>query len=544
MLPFLVHAAAAAGPPSGAWFTYELAQDVRGTGGEYVGYRDRTRSTGRYELTTSADGIAVRARYDWTFASDDGKSERGTEDRAVTVALPDRRYTSPIDLDDEALASADPGQLAAWFWIDPGTADGAAVRVLDMDCVRLPGLSPVPGRDGLTGVLVDCTGEGDRDDDYGRFRFDFHERYWYDAVTGLVLATRYTETDRGTFEGRQAAFSLEEGLDLTGASYVAVTRTPARSEPSDETALAAALLGQLCVFAGVVVAGGAFLVWLVRAVARNQAPPEQVRGAFGETALARVADPLALTAYEPACTTHFGPFLEDFVRKALAAGDPVAVATAGGKLVGLAWNDREASVATVLTSDTATANGLLRWIEGKDFFSEHRHRRHDGEPWFNVHETYVVLALDAVADVPYDTGLVGRMTDGERPAVEALCAAVFEVGASRWLGTQLDQGDLAYVARVDGKVVGFALATACGDHGRLHTLAVDPAHRDRGIGGELVRARLTALARLGVRRALVEIASWNVASLHLARQAGFVDAGELFVETTSRARAKRTIVRR
>jgi ribosomal protein S18 acetylase RimI-like enzyme len=294
----------------------------------------------------------------------------------------------------------------------------------------------------------------------------------------------------------------------------------------------------------VLAAAGAGIAWLVRAVARSQEPPARVTGAFGETALARLEDPLALGALEPACSTHFHPFLEDFVRKALAAGDPVAVATAGGKLVGLAWNDREASIGTVLTSDTATANGLLRWVEAKDFFSEHRHRRHDGEPWYNVHETYAVLALEPVPEVSYDTGLVARMTEGDGPAVEALCAAVFEVGASRWLRAQLDQGDVAFVAKIDGKVVGFGLATACGDHGRLHTLAVDPAHRDAGIGRELVRARLTALSRLGVRRALVEIASWNVASLHLARQAGFQDVGELYVETTSPARAKRTIVRR
>src|SRR5687768_16237030 len=100
----LVPSALAAAPPAGAWFAYSYREDVRGTGGDYVGYSDATRATGRYEVTSvAADEVVFHARYDWTYANAEGKKERGNEDRTTSFGLPDRRYRQRIDLDDERL---------------------------------------------------------------------------------------------------------------------------------------------------------------------------------------------------------------------------------------------------------------------------------------------------------------------------------------------------------------------------------------------------------------------------------------------------------
>jgi ribosomal protein S18 acetylase RimI-like enzyme len=181
---------------------------------------------------------------------------------------------------------------------------------------------------------------------------------------------------------------------------------------------------------------------------------------------------------------------------------------------------------------------------GAEFFSEHRHQGPAGLQ-FNVHEDWKVLVRAGTAELPYDRLVVRRFQPADRDAVLALLKLVWQLDAARWLDAQLAAGDLAYVAVLDGAVVGFALAQVVGADARFHLNVVHPAHRDRGLGGELVRARLTALHHLGVERVLVEVASWNVASLHLLRRHGFEDAGELFVESSRRIRRQPgAIVRR
>jgi len=136
------------------------------------------------------------------------------------------------------------------------------------------------------------------------------------------------------------------------------------------------------------------------------------------------------------------------------------------------------------------------------------------------------------------------MTRGDLPAVTRLAKQVFKTPSRRWIAANLDSGDLAYVAVVDGAIVGFGFACVCGDHGRLHTLAVHPDHRGKGIAKELHRARLEAMRRMGVTSVLDEIADWNLASIRISSLSGFQPVGRMWVETVRTKRVEKTIVRR
>jgi len=57
---------------------------------------------------------------------------------------------------------------------------------------------------------------------------------------------------------------------------------------------------------------------------------------------------------------------------------------------------------------------------------------------------------------------------------------------------------LSFVARSEGKLVGTALCGTDGRRGFLYHLAVRPDLRGRGLGGELARSCLSALAARGV----------------------------------------------
>ncbi len=557
IVPVLTAAAAKPLPP--AWFEYTVTTVVSGTGGAYEGYLDTTEASGRYELAPGEGGVRVSAHYGWSYTSSEGKRESGRVDRETSFDPVLRRYTGAVvDLDDPEYAGMPPGELATWLWLDPQQPQGSTVRVLATECAVLERAVEVP-RLGVKGHHVRCSGSGHRRDDYGDMAYDWTEDWWYDAGSGWVLAQDLEERNTGTVEGMSGTFVRRSTLALTSASYVAVTAPPPRPAPVEVAhhRESPSPVGGCVALFGV---AGTLGVWavmllvpigLVWAVTRSRRVPDTLTGtAYATVRIAPLGDPLALVGKDTtACSKHFGPFLEDFVERARAAGDPVWTATTeDGRIVGLAWFEREAEIGTVLCSDPKIAANFARRLnEGKpaEFFTEHRHML-AGKPWFNLHERWIVLARRADEELAVDTSTVRRYTAADRTDVLPLLQNEW-AGASTfggWLDRQIERGDPAFVALVEGKVVGFALATVVGTSGRLALSVVAPAHRDRGLGSELVRARLTALHRLGVERVIVEVADWNVAPLHVLRKAGFEDAGELFVESSSPTRRRRAVVRR
>lgn len=69
--------------------------------------------------------------------------------------------------------------------------------------------------------------------------------------------------------------------------------------------------------------------------------------------------------------------------------------------------------------------------------------------------------------------------------------------------------DLFFVALVDGRVVGTAMAGYDGHRGWLYSIAVDAVHRGRGIGSRLVRHAEAALVRRGCVKINLQLADGN-----------------------------------
>ncbi len=83
-----------------------------------------------------------------------------------------------------------------------------------------------------------------------------------------------------------------------------------------------------------------------------------------------------------------------------------------------------------------------------------------------------------------------------------------------------------YLARdASGAVVGFCSFWRVLDELHLNNLAVAPPHRGSGIGTALIRAVLREGARLGARRATLEVRRSNDAAQRLYARLGFVQAG-------------------
>jgi len=103
-------------------------------------------------------------------------------------------------------------------------------------------------------------------------------------------------------------------------------------------------------------------------------------------------------------------------------------------------------------------------------------------------------------------------------------------GYASFLGTQLDEADVTVmVAERDGEVVGYVYAAVeprdwmslRDSAGVIHDVIVDPAHRQGGVGRQLVGAALAFLKERGAPRVVLQTAERNEASQRLFEHAGF-----------------------
>ncbi|MEW5760335.1 MAG: GNAT family N-acetyltransferase [Candidatus Thermoplasmatota archaeon] len=508
--------------------------------GEYEGYNDKTESSGRYEIDSSNETVArIHAVYSWSYENSEGKSESGKENRFIELSIKTRKYTSQMtDLDE--YDEYDALNLSIWFWIPPNVNVGDKIQILD-DTFTVIDLDVTVWSNWLPkkAIMLQATGTGKRDDEYGTFTYAYTDTYYFDQNSGYIIAERYREEDSGSWKGKEATFVLTEKLDVTSTSY------PITIDYISLTGVVGSISGVvlLCVFISYKIR------W--RTIKINISP-------YGEVRIYRIRGLRKFQLLQNNATKNFGPYLEDFVNKALLARDIVAVATFSTAIIGFAVYNREAKIGTILCESTEVTETLRRYIGIKDFFSEVRHSvsekiMQEAAIWgtqienpnaYNVFDTYQILMLDNIPEVTYDTALISRMKEEELPEIEKIAKKVYGVKSRRWLKAQFQSGDVGFVARVDGKIVGFSFATYANGQGRIHTLTVLPEYRGLGIGKELMRARLRILYDMGVASVITEIAYWNLASLQIAYNHGFKQVGTMYVETARTQRIKKNIVRR
>ena len=549
-------ALAQARPPEGAWLRYRFEQRLEDGRGAYDGYHEWTRAHARYELEDVSDaGFTAHARYAWGYQSPE-TARTGVEDRRARIRLPDRRYTSErTDSSDYDSSSA--SELAAWMWIPPDIRVGESVPIFDRRFeIEQRDVPVLVAGEMRSAIRATSAFQSTRDDEYGSFRTSIEDQYWFDAATGMFLREEHVERARGNFDGRSASFTLRTEIEVVDASYAPnpspppepdYSVAPAVERPSSGASDDGSAMFVMVVLGLTLVAG---LWWLVRRARRPRSMPSRMADgtAFRIETCARVPElPSGLSE-------HLDPFVAHMAGVASASGNRVCIATTSAGTVGLAIEDRAGRVATIFARDSDVCEALRRTLGTTELFSERRHptlasvvRVDASAPAhaYNVYETFDVLRLtERPADLGYDAELVDPMTDGDRDAVLALLTEVYGMPCGPWLDAARAAGDLAWVARQGGAIVGFAMATLVGAHARLHTLTVRETLRGKGIGTALYRARLRALFDMGATEVVTECATWNVAALELAHGHGFAKVGAMYVESAQSTRVERRFVRR
>lgn len=86
---------------------------------------------------------------------------------------------------------------------------------------------------------------------------------------------------------------------------------------------------------------------------------------------------------------------------------------------------------------------------------------------------------------------------------------------------------LSFVAEVDGCIAGCVFAGHDGRRGYLYHLAVDAAHRGRGVGRALVNGALSALAREGIAKIHIDVLQDNEEGLRFWSAMGWSERNDI-----------------
>ncbi len=330
---------------------------------------------------------------------------------------------------------------------------------------------------------------------------------WFDPSTGFVIAEYYNEQDSSPF----GSFQWQEQVFTTSASFpIAIDY--------------AQLLG---VYVGVPLIPTALIV----AVYVHRNGPRRVKHGsptLGPTRARRVRRVRRLRDAKIPAGTSYAPFVRTAIRRAIGLRDPVYLATSGSTVQGIYTYDHADRIGSIVAVDPAVVRTFLSMRKPSNCFVE----LPPGTPNVLLPParalgTFDVYELSPVVPVAYDAENIRPMLPTDFPAVLAVTTRVYDVPQPRQLVEALADGDIGFVAVLNGVLMGYGLATVGEGGALLYGLTIAEEGRGQGLATGLVAARLTALAALGVPKARMEIVEGNAAPRHIATRFGFQKVGSI-----------------
>jgi [ribosomal protein S18]-alanine N-acetyltransferase len=117
---------------------------------------------------------------------------------------------------------------------------------------------------------------------------------------------------------------------------------------------------------------------------------------------------------------------------------------------------------------------------------------------------------------------------GDSEAVSEICRHSLQ--AAQWPKESYDQGhssgQIVLIAEINGRIYGFLVARVTGDEAEILNMAVDPAHRRKGIGSTLLSAATSAAQAQYAKNIYLEVRESNSAAISFYRRHGFEKTAE------------------
>jgi len=117
---------------------------------------------------------------------------------------------------------------------------------------------------------------------------------------------------------------------------------------------------------------------------------------------------------------------------------------------------------------------------------------------------------------------------GDAEVVSEICRHSLE--AAQWPKESYDQahssGQIVLIAEINGQICGFLIARVTGDEAEILNMAVDTAHRRKGIGSALLSATISVAQAQSAKDIYLEVRESNSAATSFYRQHGFEKTSE------------------
>ena len=98
--------------------------------------------------------------------------------------------------------------------------------------------------------------------------------------------------------------------------------------------------------------------------------------------------------------------------------------------------------------------------------------------------------------------------------------------SEKWLTDEINKPDDFFWVATDGdNILGYAVVGKLGAEAELYNIAVDNAHRGRGIGNALMEHLKKEVSKGGVEKVFLEVRERNAAAISLYEKHGFKSVG-------------------
>jgi ribosomal protein S18 acetylase RimI-like enzyme len=225
----------------------------------------------------------------------------------------------------------------------------------------------------------------------------------------------------------------------------------------------------------------------------------------------------------PSGLSFFDPYLKHYAREVLGVGGKIQIATSNERILGLFLYDEYEKTGSIYTGSKKIFD-YFRKLEPSSFLFAEIDKSQIAREVFDIYTLNLEDALTHSFKYEVSTPKLNEIERFMRlthPGVNPL-----------WSRVALNNGNICFIVKLDGKCVGCAWVSLVNGIGRLHTLYVNPQYRRIGIGEDLLYARLLWLKLKGARIAFSEIAENNIASVTVARKASMLSCGRVYMYTT------------
>ncbi len=226
----------------------------------------------------------------------------------------------------------------------------------------------------------------------------------------------------------------------------------------------------------------------------------------------------------PVGFSFFEPYLEYHVREILEIGGEAYLArTSEGAVSGLFIYDNFEKGGTIY----ATSREIFDYFYGlKDFnflFSEMK-TEHKNEIYDIYNINIAHLAIDH--RFSYEISSVDNVDEDE---LEQFMSSTHPGMNRKWVKAALKNGERCFIVRLSTEIAGVGWAFVVNGVGRLHSLYVKPQYRRKGIGEDILNARLLWLKAKGANSVFTEISRFNVPSSNNVGKAQMKVSGQVFL---------------